>query len=72
MNTFYTNAAIDYVQTATKTFLNTYVKDESLRQPALDVVSAQTTYAKSMTDAAEQFTKAIASYDYKNLFNFAK
>ena len=72
MNALYTNAAIDYIQNAKITFLNNFVKEDAFRQPALDFVSAQTVFTKAVASSIDQFTKAVTSYDYKNLFNVSK
>lgn len=72
MNAFYTNAAIDSIQNAKTTFLNTFVKDEAFRKPAQDFVSAQTTFAKSIVKSFEDMTQAAQKFDYKEIFSFAK
>lgn len=72
MNAFYANAAIDSIQNAKTTFLNTFVKDEAFRKPAQDFVSAQTAFAKSVVKSFDEMAQATQKYDYKDFFSLAK
>lgn len=68
---------IDAVQTGKKTFVNTFVQNESLKQAINDFVDAQTEYTKQATKVAIDSSTKIASEGVKALqeaykFDYAK
>ena len=66
-NEYMTNMWIDSIQNAKKTWVNTWVKDETMSKPMHDFIETQTTFTKeavqqvnSLANATgELFAKAV-------------
>ena len=65
---FTTDYIIDSVQNAKKTFVNTFVTNESFKKELTKLVDAQTEFAKGQIKTtlqiAEAFVKNASSYAY--------
>lgn len=59
----YITTAIDSIQYAKTQFLNTFVKEESIRQPLQLFVNAQAQFARQVVHAAEDFLTAASKFD---------
>jgi hypothetical protein len=63
------NQVIDAIQDSKKTFVNTFVKDESFKSELTKLVDAQTKFAKgsvqSTLDIAQAFVKNASNAFYK-------
>ena len=55
----YIHSAIDAVQNAKKTFLTTYVTEESYRKPLEEFVDTQTDFAKQVTQTSWEMGHAF-------------
>ena len=60
---YYTNMAIDAIQSSKTSWLNTFVKEDEVRKPLQKFVEAQTAFTKQITntwyDVTGAATKAI-------------
>jgi hypothetical protein len=60
---YFANMAIDAIQSGKTTWVNTFVKEESVRQPLQKFIDAQTTFTKQIAatwyDVSGSATKAI-------------
>ena len=63
------NSVIDAIQDSKKTFVSTFVKDESFKAELVKLVDAQTKFAKgsvqSTLDIAQAFVKNASNAFYK-------
>ena len=63
------NSFIDAIQDGKKTFVNTFVKDESFKTELIKLVDSQTKFAKgsvqSSLDIAQAFVKNASNAFYK-------
>lgn len=63
------NSVIDAIQDSKKTFVNTYITDESFKSELIKLVDAQTKFAKgsvqSTLDIAQAFVKNTSNAFYK-------
>lgn len=66
--------AIDSVQYAKTQFLNTFVKDDLIRDPLQRFVNAQAQFARQTVQAADEFIQAASKFDFTETFQkaFAK
>ena len=62
---FYTDMAIDAVQNAKKTWLNSVVSNDEIKTPLTKFVDAQTAYTKQLVDSSTEVMNTFA----KNFFN---
>jgi len=62
---FYTDMAIDAIQNAKKTWLNTVVSNDAIKTPLTAFVDAQTAYTKQVFNTATDVSNAVAT----NMFN---
>lgn len=69
---FYTNMAIDTIQNAKNTFLDTYIKDKSFKDPLKSFVEAQRDFTKQVAKSISDITKTCTEYDYMAPFKPAK
>jgi len=67
----YFNSAIDSVQYAKTQFLDTFVKEESLRAPMQDFVNAQAQFAREVVNAASSLVDAFTAYDFSKIYKKA-
>ena len=58
MNEYMTNMWIDMIQNAKKTWVDTWVKDESMSKPLNDFISTQTEFTKSAMKQTNAFANA--------------
>jgi hypothetical protein len=58
---FNTNQIIDTVQNAKREWINTVVSDESFAKPAIAVLEAETSFAKSLNDSVQSYSDALTS-----------
>jgi hypothetical protein len=67
------NTAIDTIQNAKHTFVDTFVKNEEIKKPLKTYVNAQSEYAKKViSDTANFWTvvcSSAASVDYTKAFS---
>ena len=67
---YYTNMAIDAIQSSKITWLQTFVKEEQVRAPLQKFVEAQTSFAKQITstwyDVTGAATKAMTDKLFSN------
>ncbi len=56
----YANMAIDAIQNAKTSWLNTFVKDESIKEPLQNFVQAQTAFIKQVAKTSWEVTGAAA------------
>ena len=63
------NSVIDAIQDSKKTFVNTYITDESFKSELIKLVDAQTKFAKgsvqSTLDIAQAFVSNASNAFYK-------
>jgi len=59
----YISTAIDSVQYAKTQFLNTFVKEESIRKPLQDFVNAQALFARNMVNVGNDLFQAATTFD---------
>lgn len=59
----YISTAIDSVQYAKTQFLNTFVKEESIRKPLQDFVNAQALFARNMVNVSNELFQAATTFD---------
>ena len=62
---FYTDMAIDAIQNAKKTWLNSVVSNDDIKNPLNAFVDAQTTFTKQVVKSSTDVTNSIA----KNVFD---
>ena len=62
---FHTDMAIDAIQNAKKTWLNTVVQNDEIKTPLAKFVDAQTAYTKQVVDSSMDVMNTVA----KNMFN---
>lgn len=67
----YLKPAVDSVQYAKTTFLNTFVKEEKIREPLQEFVDAQAQFARDMLVVGDSLFNAITSYDFSKLYKKA-
>lgn len=58
MNDYMTNIWIDAVQNAKKTWVDTWVKDESMSEPLYEFIKVQTEFTKNAMKHANTFANA--------------
>ena len=64
----YANMAIDAIQNAKSSWLNTFVKDESVKAPLQHFVEAQTAFTKQVAKTAWEVTGAAAEATVSKVF----
>ena len=64
---FYADMTIDVVQDAKNKFLDTFVKEESVKKPMKAFVEAQRIFTKQIAKSAYDAAQACMMYDYKTL-----
>lgn len=62
--TNYVTTAIDSVQYAKTQFLNTFVKEEAIREPLQHFVNAQAQFARQVVASAEKLYNAALEFDF--------
>lgn len=67
----YLNTAIDSVQYAKTQFLNTFVNEETIREPLQLFVDAQAQFARQMVHASDVFVDSATKYDFSGAFEKA-
>ena len=70
MNT-YLSSAVDSDQYAKTQFLNTFVKEETVREPLQQFVNAQAQFARQSIAAVEDLIDAASKYDFFSAFDKA-
>jgi DNA-binding ferritin-like protein len=70
--TSFIKPAIDLDQYAKTTFLNTYVKEDSIREPLQELVNNQSQLTRNFFNAIEDVTTSFSQFDVSKLFNFGK
>ena len=68
----YISTAIDSVQYAKTQFLNTFVKEESIRKPLQDFVNAQALFARNMVNIGNDLFQAATTFDISKYLNPVK
>jgi hypothetical protein len=63
--------AIDTIQGAKTTFLNTFVTEKKVKEPLQTFVDAQTLFAKEMVNQVDAFTSTVQTA-FEKAFKFAK
>lgn len=63
----YIHTAIDSIQYAKTQFLNTFVKEESVREPLQSFVNAQSQFARNLVTTSSDFFDALTKLDYTKL-----
>jgi hypothetical protein len=69
---YYANLAIDSIQNAKNTFLDTVVKEESVKAPMKSFVEAQRIFTKQIAKSFSDMSKAYTNYDYREMFKSTK
>ena len=64
----YANMAIDAIQNAKTNWLNTFVKDETVKTPLQNFVEAQTAFTKQVAKTAWEVTGAAAEATVSKVF----
>lgn len=64
----YANMAIDAIQNAKTSWLNAFVKDESIKEPLQNFVQAQTAFIKQVTKTSWEVTGAVAEATVAKVF----
>lgn len=67
----YFNTAIDSVQYAKTQFLDTFVKEETLRAPMQDFVNAQAQFAREVVKVSAAMFDTLSTYDVSKLYKKA-
>lgn len=57
-NEYMTNMWIDTIQNAKKSWVNTWVKDETMSKPMLDFIETQTTFTKETVKQVSSLANA--------------
>ena len=70
MNT-YLSSAVDSIQYAKTQFLNTFVKEEVIREPLQQFVNAQAQFARQSIAAAEDLIDVTTKFDFFGAFEKA-
>jgi len=65
---YYANMAIDTIQNAKNTFLDTFVKEESIKTPMKEFVQAQREFTKDVVKSISAISKVYTDYDYISAF----
>ena len=68
----YANMAIDAIQNAKSSWLNTFVKDETVKTPLQNFVDAQTAFTKQVAKTAWEVTGAAAEATVSKVFTKTK
>lgn len=68
----YANMAIDAIQNAKTNWLNTFVKDESVKTPIQNFVDAQTAFTKQVAKTTWEVTGAAAEATVDKMFTKSK
>ncbi len=63
----YINTAIDSIQYAKTQLLNTFVKEESVREPLQSFVNAQAQFARNLVSTSSDLFDAMTKLDYTKL-----
>lgn len=66
---YYANMAIDAFQSGKTTWLNTFIKEESVRKPLQQFVDAQTAFTKQITQTWFDVTGAASKSAVDKLFS---
>lgn len=64
----YANMAVDAIQSGKQTWIDTFIKDESLNKTLTDFVSKQTTFVKQANVSAEKVATAMTETFVGKLF----
>lgn len=64
----YANMAIDAIQNAETSWLNAFVKDESVKEPLQNFVQAQTAFTKQVAKTIWEVTGAAAEATVAKVF----
>lgn len=64
----YANMAIDAFQSNKTTWINTFIKDESLKAPLQEFVNSQTVYTKQLVKSTWDITGALTQATVGKLF----
>jgi len=64
----YANMAIDAIQSAKTTWLQTFIKDEQVRSPLQQFVESQTAFTKQVAKTYWEVTGAAAESTVKKVF----
>ena len=67
----YLKPAVDSVQYVKTTFLNTFVKEENIREPLQEFVDKQAQFARDMLHVGDSLFNAFTSYDFSKLYKKA-
>ena len=65
---YYANMAIDTIQNAKNTFLDTFVKEESIKTPMKEFVQAQREFTRDVVKSIAAISKVYTDYDYISAF----
>jgi hypothetical protein len=63
----YIHTAIDSIQYAKTQFLNTFVKEETVREPLQAFVNAQALFARNLVSTSSDLIDAMTKLDYTKL-----
>jgi len=66
---YVTNIWIDTIQNAKKTWVDTWIKDESMSKPLYDFISAQTEFTKTAMKTSNEFANIAGEAMAKGLKN---
>jgi hypothetical protein len=66
---YYADMAIDAIQSSKSAWLNTFIKEETVRKPLQQFVDAQTSFTKQVTKTLYDVTGAAAKAMVEKTFN---
>jgi hypothetical protein len=72
MNTLYADMAIDAIQNAKKSWVNTFVKDETFAKPLHAFVESQTAFTKQIAKSAMEMGDATGTAMFNAMQNAVK